>query len=400
VCSSDLLAEAAPIPFLEALEHQLEGGKACNLVNLFTEEGIFGSSRHTGVLWALESLSWSPQYLPRAAIALAQLARIDPGGTATNRPLNSLREIFLLWNPSTNARFAQRISVLDQVLDAVPDVGWRLLVALLPEHQGISFPTAKPIWRDFGVSEREELTAGLYNDGVRAVTSRFLARLGNNPSRWIALISALHRLYPEDRAAASALFEQFVNSGDTKAAEKAAVWEKLREFLEDHRVHQDAQWALPTEEVGQWQGLLDRITPADPVARHAWLFESHHPNVSGQRSDFGAIEREAKVERINAVREVLAVRRPEGVVELASRGSVPGIVGATIPDALEDGAERVYVVIDELIRLTKDAEEQRLKIFLAALCGRSAELFGRAWQDHLFAVGCSQAWPAETIARV
>ena len=110
-----------------------------------------GGSLHTGLLWGLETLAWSPQYLPRVALVLAKLARLDPGGRMVNRPINSLRKIFLWWYPGTNASQEQRLAALDLILAREPQVGWELLATLLPHSVSSSTsPTAKPRWSNFG----------------------------------------------------------------------------------------------------------------------------------------------------------------------------------------------------------------------------------------------------------
>src|SRR5262249_49506946 len=98
------LAEAAPDPLLSALESAL-GGSGNGLRPLFDErEGfIHPESQHTGLLWALETIAWDVDYFDRAVMVLAGLAALDPGGRLANRPINSLREIFLPWHPSTKA---------------------------------------------------------------------------------------------------------------------------------------------------------------------------------------------------------------------------------------------------------------------------------------------------------
>lgn len=99
------------------------------LVPIFQDQDpFFSRSPHVSLLWALEVLAWAPQFLAEAAITLAKLARIDPGGKLTNRPLNSLREIFLSWHPGTNANLVQRMAALDQVIAEEQDVGWKLVV--------------------------------------------------------------------------------------------------------------------------------------------------------------------------------------------------------------------------------------------------------------------------------
>jgi hypothetical protein len=91
-----LLMEAAPRPLLDSLERLLEA-RPDDLRRLFVEGGTFGSdSMHTRLLWGLETLAWSPEYLPQVALHLATLARLDPGGRLSNRPINSLRGIFLV----------------------------------------------------------------------------------------------------------------------------------------------------------------------------------------------------------------------------------------------------------------------------------------------------------------
>ncbi len=83
-----MLAEAAPIPFVEALECLLEGDPA-GIRPIFEEhKGLISShGYYYGVLWGLELLAWDPQMLLRVALCLARLAEIDPGGSVSNRPI-------------------------------------------------------------------------------------------------------------------------------------------------------------------------------------------------------------------------------------------------------------------------------------------------------------------------
>ena len=128
-----LLAEAAPDPLLGALEHMLEGDGAL-IRPIFNEhEGFLHPTyKHTGVLWALETMAWDPEYFRRAVLALARLAAIDPGVKIGNTPANSLAEIFVLWHPNTNASSAQLLSALNEIAQSFPEVGWKLVTTLLP----------------------------------------------------------------------------------------------------------------------------------------------------------------------------------------------------------------------------------------------------------------------------
>ena len=144
-----LLMEAAPRPFLEALELLLQEGSA--LRPIFREGGFFSPfSPHTYLLWALEVLAWDPEHFARVSLILAKLAKLHPGGTLSNRPENSLTEIFLPWHPSTNASQEQRLAALNLIARQVPEIGWTLITKLLQAMHNIGNYSERPKYRDAG----------------------------------------------------------------------------------------------------------------------------------------------------------------------------------------------------------------------------------------------------------
>src|SRR6266478_534060 len=91
---------------------------------------FLSSSMHTHLLRALEILAWDPTYLSSATLLLGRLAGLDPGGRLQNRPINSLRGIFLFWHPYTSATLVQRRQALDLLVAREADVVWDLLSKL------------------------------------------------------------------------------------------------------------------------------------------------------------------------------------------------------------------------------------------------------------------------------
>ena len=86
------LAEVSPDTFMSAIEESLSRENPPVMVLFKEDEGpLFGHAYHSNLLWALETLAWSPEYLSRAAEILARLALLDPEGRYANRPKNSLR---------------------------------------------------------------------------------------------------------------------------------------------------------------------------------------------------------------------------------------------------------------------------------------------------------------------
>src|SRR6185369_16459246 len=144
-----LLAEAAPDEFLAATEKAL-GSDPCPFDSLYAQEGAgFGGQNYmTGFLWALETLAWHGDYLTRVFLLLGALAQRDPGGNWSNRPGNSLFTIILPWFPQTATSVEKRIAAVKTLLAELPNVGWQLLMNLLPQVQQSSMMTRKPAWRN------------------------------------------------------------------------------------------------------------------------------------------------------------------------------------------------------------------------------------------------------------
>src|SRR5665811_758433 len=104
-----LLAEASPDAFLTAIEESLDqNDPPIGVLFGHDEGGVFGAEHLSDLMWALESLAWSPDWMPRVTHVLARLDAIDtkPRGYS-NGPANSLREIYLLWIPQTYATLDQ-----------------------------------------------------------------------------------------------------------------------------------------------------------------------------------------------------------------------------------------------------------------------------------------------------
>src|SRR5690606_37548892 len=92
-----LLAEASPKAFLGAVEDSLDQ-KDPAISALFgsDEGGVFGSEHLSDLMWALESLAWWPDWMPRVTHVLARLHAIDVKPRKyTNGPMNSLRQIHI-----------------------------------------------------------------------------------------------------------------------------------------------------------------------------------------------------------------------------------------------------------------------------------------------------------------
>lgn len=369
-----MLMEAAPEPFLQALERLLEGQPDA-VRHLLTEEPglLFGRAKHTGVLWGLEVLAWAMKHLVRVALILAQMAELDPGGKWANRPINSLRDIFLSWRPSTNAPLRVRLQVLDLLLDRHPRIGWELLIALLPKLQDSTSGTAKPRWRDDGSEEAETLTRAVMEEAYVAFVTRALDRVGTDLERWKAILDALPMFRPVDRSRAIELLDQLERQTHD-AQKRQGLEEVLANFVRDHERFSEAKWALPSEALAPVKGIAERLRPDDPIKRHAWLFENlwlHLPKQEGRSRE--EIEKDA---RKAALKEVIELKGIDGAIILASNTKHPGLVLNPLVEITED-LDATWHLLDRRHEFPDPIE------YLAIISIIALIHFGQAWRDRI-----------------
>lgn len=363
-----LLAEAAPVPFLEALEQLLEGD-ASGIKPIFEEfDGLLTSrAYHYGVLWALEVIAWDPNLLLRASMCLARLAAIDPGGSDSNRPINSLRAIFLSWSPNSSANAAQRTGVLTHVVETVSEIAWPLLAKLLPKPHDSSSPTQKPKFREYGDGKPEVLTYGLVWESQAAVIKLALARVGHDPARWAVLIDALNQ-FPE------AAFHETVEALRVELATPHdgtfQIWDRLRKEVNRHKAFAGTDWALRDRPLSLLDELVTLHAPKSPVLLVSWLFDDWMPDVPGKGADADDPMSSVEAARAKAIAEVYAAGGIGGLVELAEK--------VQLPQHVAFAARTLQLDKEELLRLLHLALEvgAALAGFADVVLAEAVERFG------------------------
>lgn len=377
-----LLAEASPAAFLTAVEDSLDRNDPPIRVLFDSDEaGVFGAEYLSDLLWALESLAWSPGLLPRVTLLLARLDAFDDrSGRAMNRPANSLRQIHLLWLPQTHATLDQRLSALDLVRKHESDAAWKLMLGLMPKGLDASIPSAAPRWRDFSVDEVEEVTWPLVRRGAAAISLRLLDDVGLDASRWLALLDHLPDMPPDREALLSALESAEPQIGDN--ADRAGLWAGLRRLLHRHREIPDAEWSIPAEELGRIEAVYDRLAPTDRLDRVAWLFD-HSVNLPDPSHDgWEAERRQIDDAQRKAALAVFSERGVAGILDLARRVSGPGYIGKSLFEAGLQEAD-----LDSLLEATLRSEDERERDVAHGL-------IMSAFRDR------KETWAAALIARV
>ncbi len=323
------LAEASPEVFLDAVEESLKGDQP-PLMELFVEEGYFGGCPHAGLLWALEGISWNLEYLPRVVLILAKLSRLDPGGRWANRPFKTLREIFLPWHPQTRASVGERLQLLDLILSKEPEVGWKLLLSLIPKGREVSIPIHKPYFRDWAEGWKSKVTIKEYQDYVLKIAEKIQRYSKKNPEKCLYdLVEVLER-FPEPIF--DSIIEDLKASIDSISPEKRVkVYEKLFEIIYRHKQFPNAKWRLPEEKLKKLEELLQRFTPDDPVNRNKILFDEHsiyivfQPNLKHEEAE-RIVEEKCK----SALEEIWKEQGIDGITRLIENAKLSEVIGYTL----------------------------------------------------------------------
>ena len=326
------LMEAAPDPLLSALEHMLAGDPV-TIAPLFPESGEFGGSRSRlpDLLWSLETLAWDPAYLERVSLLLARLAAADPGGRSGNRPIGSLRDIFVAWLPGTNAPLPARLAVLDAVVAQVPATGWELLVRLLPQIHDTKGPTQAPRYREAGASGRELLTRGVVHETYDAVIDRVLTMLTSDVQRWLAVLQAFPAFSPDRRAQFLDLLAGYAVQVDGE--DKIALRRKARGIADRHSRFRDANWAMPDGDLERLKSIVAVLESVEPIEQARELFDERSAFGAG---DYAEAERQLSQRRQRAVASLLEIDGAEALLQLVNKVRTPHLVAAAAAQGIED----------------------------------------------------------------
>jgi transcriptional regulator with XRE-family HTH domain len=327
-----LLAEASPDAFLTAIEDSLDqNDPPIGVLFGHDEGGVFGTEHLSDLMWALETLAWSQDWMPRVTHILARLDAIDTKPRRiSNGPANSLRGIHLIWIPQTYATLDQRLRALDLIRRRETNTAWKLMLGILPHGYDSSTPSPTPRWRDFAVDKIETVTWGLIGRGAAAISERLLADVGLSPVRWSRLLDRFRDLAPDPERALAAL--EAAEPRITNKADRATFWDKLRRVLHHHRQIPDAGWSLPDAVLDRLESVYDLFAPTDPLERTAWLFQHSVQLPKPSAAGWEAEQRDVDAARQQAAQALYAKGGIQTVLSLARLTETAGYIGKALYD--------------------------------------------------------------------
>jgi len=303
-----MLAEASPSSFLSCADTAL-GAEPSPFIRVFDLEdsGVFGRNYMCGLLWALETLAWEREYLGQAVNCLAELAVFDPGGKWTTRPMNSLVTIFLPWLPQTCAPFSARLAAVAAVQRSFPEIGWKLLLGLLPNANVFSNGAHKPTYR---ASIPEDWSDSVVETSFEEQTDGYvrlvLDAAGSDVHKLAELVGNIDSLPPSSWDLAASLLEsERVTS--LNEHRRYDLWKGLQDMIGKHRQFPEAVWAMTTTQIDRLMAIAAALAPTSPIIRHLSLFDPNDPVTYQDNGDWHKHMAALAQRRRDAVRDVLNI---------------------------------------------------------------------------------------------
>ncbi len=350
------LAEAAPNIFLKRLEYLLGEPEAA--LNIFQESGpMHSSSLHTHILWALERLAWSPDYFSMAALMLGRLAAIDPGGNVGKRPTESLRGVFSRRWPHTSANDRERLDVLDELYGRYGEVGWKLILALMPAF-GILAGNSRPQWRDWADPRSEPNFSRADAEKLfLPVQQRLLAWAGRFGQRWAEVVNSLTQWegsVPGVTAAALAALTA-APADEFSDADRALIAGAVRRVVSAQREHAHSPWSISPQTMTILIDLAPKFEPSEAKARFGWLFNNWPELDTGQTVGSKEYDEALTAQRQRAMRQVINENGLLAAFALGDGADAPATAGLTlaqlaIPDNEVDTAVAERLTLEPAAR--------------------------------------------------
>ena len=263
------LAELSPEAFLKEAERGIINNPT-EIVNLFPPKSgeLSGINYISNLLWALEILAWSPEYLVHSISVLGLLEALPYERTNwTNTPINSIVSILLPWYPQTMADLEKRKNALKCLKTDNPRVFWSTLKKLLPNKTRSTSGNPKPQYLKLDIPEKIKVTNVERDECYAYLLELAVDTARSENKKLVELIDQLGYMYETTLTDYLGCLEKSFEFGTDENTFE--VWLKLRECMA--RIE-------PTEEkviykqIDRIQQLIEKIEPTDIRVKYRDLY--------------------------------------------------------------------------------------------------------------------------------
>lgn len=262
------------------------------------EEYITTIGYTSGLYWGLELIAWNPTYLMQVFDIFGKLEKYDA------KVVDIMSRILLPWYPQTKADINLRKATVEMVLKEYENVGWELLMKLMPKVQTTSFPTYKPKWNNIVDDEKEKVTNKEVYEQYTVYVKLAIKYSKNKPNRIIKLIDIMDDV-PKD------LFDVIYNKVisqeviDIPEQERFCIWNEIEDLIVKHKKFSDAEWVLPKEAIEILEEMSNIVKPVNNEIHYKRLFNENYWDLFDEKGSYEEQERKILFKQIDAINDLL-----------------------------------------------------------------------------------------------
>lgn len=263
------LCEISPKAVLARLDREFV--EPTGLMGLFENQSsdfLFGRNAYINILWGVEQFLVQKEF---AWDGLRWLLKLDSRNYEykSNAPKDAFAKVFCTWHNFSALRTSEEKIQAAQLAIKSSDNAWIYLYEAIP-HQGGSMVggLSQPKYRDH-VTE-ESVTFGDMQTVSTAYIKLLLNHMEFSVERWNEMLKATDDF---DLRLRRNVFDRLLYEvTQMNDYEIISIKNNIRDMLYQHRFFASSSWAMPEEELQEYEQLLDEIHTGEAEYEYGYLF--------------------------------------------------------------------------------------------------------------------------------
>jgi len=362
-----LLAESQPNAFLIRLDEMLSDCEAIKLLMTSSETWITNNYYTAGLYWALQVIAWEGKYLVRVCMTLLQLAEYD------KKAIEQIAGILLPWYPQTNASIEIRKTAIENIISENEELGWELLLELMPNKKTIGSPSEKPKWNNL-VDENKEVLTKDYWKQVENYLGILIKCSKTNVNRICDLIDLLDDVPKK-------FFDKIITKLSERKLKKLAeekkydLWNHLEDFITRHTKYSDSEWALSSNVLNIVKNISDELKPESLLLTGKRYFRKDNWLLFDEKGDYRESEKKLHSVRVETIKGIYCLGL-ELTVKFVEEVDDSYVVGICLSEIIDD------VNLETRILNYLDSTNLNLCTFAQGFVYKKHMTYGYEWLDN------------------
>ncbi len=354
----DLLAEANPEIFLSELEKALRDKKSAFIDYINQKEtGITETKYGYQLGWTLAKLASYSEYFTKSCSVLFLLSefRLDF--------LPTLAGIVLPWYPQTTARPNVRIGIIKGLLAENLEVGWNLLMMLMPKKTTTGNPVQQAKYMKNNILPESVTNKEYWELTIAYIRIACTYAIGDY-SKLLQLVDVI------DDVSADIFMEVIVTFQKSipilNDSEKEIIWNKIKDLITKHRKYNSSNWALPEESIKVLEDLLINYFPNDEYIQNKRMFRNEQYELVDSKDNWEEAEKgifERQKEIIKSIYKKGGVESVQQFNENIERVDIAGRCMAYIQLKDKESKTVVEMLESNILKNTEFARGYILEIY-------------------------------------